>query len=199
MSGREDWDAWRSEWGAVTAEQDAGPAALRARLERERRRVRSTAAAEAALVVAAVVGILGTLLHTADRRDVVRVTLVLILIAGASLVEVWRRRHAAASPTQPTESYVHETRQLCLRQRRAVRFLWVLLAITAAFVVPWWIEGFIVHRGDVGSALALFALWLPAVILAGVLAWTLRANRRIADELRRLDRWREEEGPERGV
>lgn len=187
MTTPNDWDRWQTDWRA-TGELPGSPELLRARVERERRRLRSTAIAELVLRVLAVAGIAATLLHSANARDVIRVGLVLALIAMTSWIEMKRRRVGAVLLTETTEDYLQQARRLYLQQRRSIRLLWLLLAVTLAFMAAWWREGLEVHQGYIWSPLALLALWLPLIFVAGVLAWTVRASRRIAGELRRLDR-----------
>ncbi|HEX6749521.1 MAG TPA: hypothetical protein VF092_19660 [Longimicrobium sp.] len=182
-----DWESWRSDWQA-----DAGPLPdARELVASETRRVRRAAAAEIALAALAVAGLAAALLHTPEREDIVRAVAVASLIVLALAIRLVQRRNRP-SGGEATAAFVELSLRGRVRQLRAIHFAWVVVALELAFLVPWWIDGFRIHREALTAPVFIAAWWLPALLLAALLAWTFRLHRRLRGEVSRLEALRAE-------
>lgn len=178
-----DWSEWESAWRTHSATDAVHVAAL---VKGQRRRARRTRLVEALAAAAVLATIGGALLHAPDPADLLRGGLVAaVVVAAAALRLAGGRRGAALA--EPTRVFVHAAARECRRELAAIRFVWVLMGLALAFLIPWWIDGYGIH-GSLLDAQALVSAWLPAAVIAGAFAWTLRLRATLRSELDALSR-----------
>lgn len=184
-----DWDRWSTLWQADPAPVHASPAwADRARAED--RRLQLMVVAEGAVVVVALAGIALAVSHAPAPDDLLRGAVVAGMIVLVATLRLLRRPDAHAEAEPAAVFLAHSLRGLA-RQRHCVQSIWLLLALTLLFLVPWWVDGYRFH-GEVWGPLALFTAWVPLALIFAVAAWTLRVHATVRRETARLRRLRRE-------
>lgn len=193
--GSDDWEAMRTTWQTDQAADDKLSAA-RNGAARALRSARSLTATTHVLALVCIAGVLLALGHAGNAFERILGSAVAAAIALAWLTFFVVKRDEHAALEAPTSSYLAETRRLLARQRRLVRLVWIVVLLELLFLVPWWIGGVPVHRAQFFSPLAIAAMWLPMLAIAGFVVWSLRVHRRTTTELRALSRVEQELGGE---
>ena len=177
-----DWTQWSGQWRAPHAHAPAIPD-LRALIRHERARARRVARAESALAAVLVVGIVAAAAHAPTPDDLLRAgTSAGLIVAAAALRALGRR--TAPREDEDTATYLSHAVLGMQRMQRSILFAWLLCALQLTFLIPWWIDGYRMHRGD--EALAVVSGWVPIALFAAFAVWTVRKYLRLRAEVARL-------------
>lgn len=183
MTTSHEWDRWEESWRAARSSQ-AELDGLVARTQRARRGCVLVRMLSTALTVAALAVVAAALRHAGNP---VEASLGLVVAAG--IVAVWlanarNQRRDGEQVEAAAIEYRAARRDLCGRQIRFARLAWIVIALDLVFLVPWWIGGISVH-GARFSVTQVLTIWGPLVVMAGVIAWTIRLHRSARGELAR--------------
>jgi hypothetical protein len=187
MTGRDtDWDMLRAEWLRTT---DAASVVVSA--ERQMRMARRSALV-AKIIEAGIAGAGTTLVGLALMHAANRVEAALGIVVGALIGMAWLKRRDLARDEQRA---LEATRPDCLammralrnRQARLAQFVWLILALDLAFLIPWWVIGSRVHSRRLSDLGSIETMWIPLLGMALLTAWAARSRARAMRDLRVLN------------
>ena len=188
----EQWNELRAVWlRDASVSDDAAVLAQLGRVARARRIARAT---RVAVVLAGISALGGAVAHAVTPLEAIVAIAIGVTIAASWLAVMAIERRQQASLAAEGHTYVR-ARCACLSTEwRLIRFIWAIVGLELAFLVPWWAGGVRVHFGGFATVTAVFAWWLPMAGLAGFTAWSVRRYRILRQEWRELGRFDAEPG-----
>jgi hypothetical protein len=171
MTETTDWNQWRGSW------QTRGPSpeeltSTVLRFHHAKRRAEIIQVIEWAMVTLAAVFPLAAIRHAANLTEgVLGIGAVAIVVSVAAFRARNRRAERVALGTSAREFDV-AVRSLRQAELRFVRFLWLVLGVEGVFAAVWWAGGIEAHHSAL-SPIALGMLWLPLVVVAVALGWSI--------------------------
>jgi hypothetical protein len=186
-----DWERWQQEWrrtgSGVAAPADARRYIARARRERLVARLIEGAVAGAALLVTA-----AALWHAANPFEAL-----LGLVVGLAIGALWvqralirEREDSAVAASSP--EHLALLRGVRRQDIRLAQFIWLVLPLELAFLIPWWVIGTRVHHRSLTDVGSWQTVWLPLLGMLALFVWSVRLWRRARAEIHALDRLREQ-------
>ena len=176
---KEDWVRWQEAWRTT-------PPKGAEEQRRAERRLRGTEVAQAAVALAAI-----ALLAVALRYAVSPVELVVGISVVSAIFGVWiahRMTRTTETIALTRDAIGHLSTLHALRQRelRLVRFIWIVLAVEAVLLTPFWIGESESRSRELGAPIAVLTLWTPIVAMAALVGWAALLRRRAKADLRRI-------------
>lgn len=186
------WKDLRAVWQGARAADDA---ALLAQIDKARRSRRAAAATRIAVVVAGLGALAGAVAHSVTTFEAALALVIAVTIAASCVTVIAIERRQQDALGAEGQTYVRARRAGLRTEWRLVQFIWAIVGLELAFLVPWWAGGIQLHFGGFMSTTALFAWWLPIAGIAGLGAWSVRRHRVLRREWRELERLDEEGSP----
>jgi hypothetical protein len=193
------WESWQAEWrragSAGTLAQTAPRYLVRARLRLVLARLIENIVAAAAILITA-----AALRHAGNAFEAG-----LGLVVGVAIGVLWVQRarlhdreDAGVATSSPHHLAVLES--VKRQEIRLAHFIWIVLPLELAFLMPWWVIGSRVHHRTFVDPSSWLTVWLPIVGMLALLAWSVRLRRRARADLKGIERLREEYStPEKGA
>ena len=103
--------------------------------------------------------------------------------AAAAAIERRQRDMLGAE----SHSYVTARRDWLRTELRVLHFVWIVVGLELAFLIPWWAEGMRIHFGGFMRPAALLAWWLPLTGIAAFAAWSVSRYQARRREWRTLE------------
>ena len=181
MTESADWDRWRGSWQTqepTSHELDDATA----RFHRATQREAVIRVIEWAIVVLAVVFPVVAIRHAANLLEATLGMGAAIIVLGVAAFRAWHGRAERAALGASTREFDDAVRSLRGAELRFVRYLWFVLGVEGVFAAVWWYGGLEVHHNPLGP-IAIAMLWVPLLLVAMALAWSVRLR---ADALREL-------------
>ena len=182
MTETSDWEQWRSSWQTQTPTPRELDDAI-ARFERAKRRDSILHIIEWAVVALGAAFPVVAMFHAANFIEAVLGSGAATIVLGVAAFREWHRRGERTALGASVQEFDDAVRVLRRTELRFVRFLWLVLAVEGVFAGVWWYGGINVHH-DVSSPLAVGMLWLPLLVVAVTLVWSIRLR---ADARRELE------------
>jgi len=181
MTETTDWTRWRGSWQTRGPTPEELTTAV-TRFHRAKRRAGILLAIEWAIVGLAVVFPVMAMRHAANAAEAALGIGAIVIVLGVAGFRARNRRaerHALGTSGREFEDAVRSLRQAELR---FVRFLWLVLGVEGVFAAAWWYGGMKVHHSPL-SAIAVGMLWLPLLIVAITLGWSIRLRNTATREI----------------
>lgn len=165
------WSDLRSIWQSDPSADDAASVIAQVRrAERARSAARLT---RVAVVVVGLGALLGAVAHAVTPLEAV-----LALATAGTIATYWA---AAASIERrqrgmlgaESQSYVTARRDWLRTEVRLLHFVWIVVGMELAFLIPWWAAGIPIHFGGFTTTAALVAWWLPLTGIAAFALWSV--------------------------
>jgi len=175
MTETTDWEQWRSSWQAQIPTRRELDEAI-ARFERAKRRDTTLRVIEWAVVALGVAFPVAAMGHAANLIEAVLGIGATAIVLGVAGFREWDRRAERTALGSSALDFDEAVRALRRLELRFVRFLWLVLAVEGVFAAVWWYGGINVHH-DVLSPVAIGMLWLPLIVVAVTVVWSIRLRR----------------------
>jgi hypothetical protein len=178
-----DWEYWAADWQALDPVK-GDPGTMCARVRQKDMRLWLIRIAEGALALMVSAGVGLAIAHAPAPEDLLRgavVVAIVLVITGVRLLAHWF--HPAASNS--TTTFLELSLRNRQRQVQGLGYAWLLITLKLLFLIPWWMDGYRIHREAVGS-LAFISAWLPTALILGLLVWTMRRWLRLREEIAEL-------------
>ena len=192
------WESLQAEWrragSADTVAQGAPRYLARARLRLLSARLIESAVAAAAILVTA-----AALRHAGNALEAG-----LGLVVGIAIGALWIQRarirdreDAGVTASSPQHLAILESAKR--QEIRLAHFIWVVLPLELAFLIPWWVIGSRVHHRTFTDPSSWLTVWLPIVGMLALFAWSVRLRARARAELKSVEHLQEQfSSPEKG-
>ena len=181
MTETTDWEQWRSSWQRQTPTPRELDEAI-ARFERANRRDTTLRVIEWVVVALGVVFPVAAMGHAANVIEAVLGIGATAIVLGVAAFREWNRRAERTALGTSAQEFDDAVRALRRLELRFVRVLWLVLAVEGVFAAVWWYGGISVHH-DVISPVAVGMLWLPLIVVAATLVWSIRLRASARREL----------------
>lgn len=165
------WSDLRSIWHDDPSAGDAARVIAQVRrAERARIAARLT---RVAVVVASLGALLGAVAHAVTPLEAVLAwaTAGTIATYWAATATFERRQHGILGAE--SHSYVTARRDWLRTELRLLHFVWIVVGMELAFLIPWWAAGIPIHFGGFTTTAALVAWWLPLTGIAAFATWSV--------------------------
>ena len=195
MSEERELERWQEEW---KGEESAGrlPVVAPSQIAAASRQILIARIIEGVIAAGALGVTALALQHAANALEAT-----FGLVVGAAIGIVWIRRvfirrQEDAAATASSVEHLALMENVRRQQRRLAHFVWLVIALELVFLTPWWIIGSRMHPRSFTDLTSWEALWLPILGILGVLAWSIRLNRRAGNEIRSIGRIRKRNSDE---
>ena len=179
------WSDLRSIWHDDPSAGDAARVIAQVRrAERARSAARLT---RIAVVVASLGALLGAVAHAVTPLEAV-----LALTTAGTIAAYWAAAAAIERRQRDllgaeSHSYVTARRDWLRTELQVLHFVWIVVAMELAFLIPWWAAGIPIHFGGFMTTAALGAWWLPLTGIAVFAAWSVSRYQARRREWRALE------------
>ena len=181
MTETTDWEQWRSSWQTQTPTRRELDAAV-ARFERAKRRETTLRVIAWTVVALGVAFPIAAMSHAANLVEAVLGIGAAAIVLSVAAFREWNRRAARAALGASVQEFDDAVRDLHRMELRFVHFLWLVLVVEGVFAAVWWYGGIAVHH-DVLSLVAVGMLWLPLIVVAATVVWSIRLRATARREL----------------
>jgi hypothetical protein len=183
----DDWDSLQSEWRQAGGSASS-QAAASSGLARARRARIVIPVIEGAVALTALGATAGALAHAAAAFEIA-----IGLVVGAAITLLWTRRVVIRVREHDADGlgsreYLTFLRGVRSQQARLAQFVWIVLSLELAFLVPWWERGSRVHPRTLTNVSSWLGMYLPIVMMVALLAWSIRFRRIARGELASIDK-----------
>ena len=177
------WSDLRSIWHDDPAAAARVIAQVR-RAERARSAARLT---RVAVVVTGLVALIAAVAHAVTPLEAVLAMAIAGTIAAywAAAAAIERRQRDMLGAE--SHSYVTARRDWLRTELQVLHFVWIVVGLELAFLIPWWAEGMRIHFGGFMRPAALLAWWLPLTGIAAFAAWSVSRYQARRREWRTLE------------
>lgn len=177
-----EWTELIEDWSRNQPE--VRPEVLRARIDRERRRMVWMVAGEVALSVVVCAGAVYALVRfPSDWTRMLALDIALILAATWAFA-IWNRRGIWRPLGETTDAFIRLARLRCRRKLQALRFAMVVFVAQLVFVGVWRAWGL----GDAPFVRTNALTAVPILVVVVFVGVLIHARRRATEELAELDR-----------
>jgi hypothetical protein len=186
-----DWERWQAEWQRGGAQGPGIEDAAR-QIGAARRALLGARLIEGAVAGTAILVTAAALWHAGNPFEAA-----LGLVVGTSIAVLWiarmrlrEREERGVGATSP--EYLGTLQAVTRNEVRLAHFIWVVLALELAFLVPWWVIGSRVHHRTFTDPGSWETVWAPIAGMLGLVVWSWRLRRRARAALGVIERLREQ-------